>query len=95
MTEYNIEGCSIVLLNESDKRFDVMFGKFKKEDDILTYCDFRLPSMDKVRRSDYVIYIDENLQYKVLKNRFDDDFCSCLIQNEIRSKRLKEILYDK
>lgn len=56
--------------------------------------------MTEYNVDDYsILVLDEtdkrkDIQYKVLKNRFDDDFCSCLIQNEIRSKRLKEILYD-
>jgi len=50
-------------------------------------------SLEPVRKSEFVVYFyDNSWEYKILKNRFDDQEIPEDVLNEIRYRKLKSIL---
>lgn len=103
MINYTIDGFSVILLDESDKRR----GKVKNsidgfpegidEYDYPNLTVFNFNSRDVINKADYIVYKKVN-EFEVLKDRglgenITDGIYN-FIMNEIRLKKLKWILYD-
>lgn len=99
---YTINGFSVILLDESDKRREMKVkgsDGFPEGIDVYDYpnlTDFYFTSRDVINKTDYIIFFEK--KFEVLKDRgFGENVLDEIynfVMNEIRLKKLKWILYD-
>ena len=103
MINYTINGFSVILLDESDKRREYKVKSstdgFPKGIDVYDYpylTDFNFTSREVINKADYIIFFEK--KFEVLKDRgFGENVLDEIynfVINEIRLKKLKWILYD-